>query len=93
MVEVQVDHATVVAANGTAATGLLDEDALDLLQPACDGLARAAPAPPTEPPVSPAVQVEHDPTVVWALPQLSGAHRRRRAPGLLHERDGWLGAL
>jgi len=31
MVKVQVDDAPVVAAHGTAATGLLHKDALDLL--------------------------------------------------------------
>ena len=45
--EVQVDHATVVAADRATSTGLLDEDPLDLLEAAGHRFAGAPLAAPS----------------------------------------------
>jgi hypothetical protein len=46
VVEVEVDDASVVSANGTAAAGLFDEHPLDSLKPTCNRLANAPLAAP-----------------------------------------------
>jgi hypothetical protein len=46
VVEMKVDHAPGVAADGAASTGLLDEDSLDLLESSSHRLAGAPLAAP-----------------------------------------------
>jgi hypothetical protein len=45
--EVQIDKAVVIAADGATPSGLLDEHALDLLKSASDGFPRAPLASPS----------------------------------------------
>ena len=89
MVEVQVDHAPVVAAYRAGATGLLDEDALDLLEAPGHGLTGTALAAPAVPALALAAQVEGHEPVPAADTELAGAVCGRRAAAPLHEGYGW----
>jgi hypothetical protein len=79
MMEVEVDHAPVVSADGAAAARLRHEDALDLLQSASDGLAHAALASPPALPLPSAVAMKDDEAMTPAMPQLGGAIGLRRS--------------
>jgi hypothetical protein len=50
VMEVQIDDATVITADGAASSGFFDKYALDLLKPASHGLPDAPLAPPSPPP-------------------------------------------
>jgi len=87
VVEVQVDDAAVVATDRTAPAGLLNEDALHLLEPPCYGLASAALAPPAMSPLSLPAPMKRYEAVVSADPELAGAVDRGRAAALVEEWD------
>ena len=61
VMEVEVDDAAVISADGAAASSLLHEDALELLESASDGLSDTALASPT-----PRVERELGDSVPWA---------------------------
>jgi len=88
--EMQIDHAPVISADGTATSGLLDEYVLDVLKPAGDGLADAPFASPPAVASASRVQGELADPVVLALASLDRAlsGRRGRAPDVLPPGDG-----
>ena len=88
MVEVQVDHAPVVAAYRAAAAGLLDEDALDLLEAPSHRLTGAALAAPAVPALALAAQMEGHEPVAAADTELAGAVCGRRAATPVYEGYG-----
>jgi hypothetical protein len=88
VVKVQVDHAAVVAADGTTAAGFLDEDSLDLLQASRDSLARATLAAPPVAALPLAAQMKGDEAMAPADPEVRSAVRSRR-PTALPEQGNW----
>ena len=70
MVEVEADAAAVVSANRTTATRLFDQDPLDLLMPAGDGLPDAPFTTPSEAFFSGPIAMEDHEAVPGAAPHL-----------------------
>ena len=90
--EVQVDHAAVVSADGAAAARLGHEDPLDLLEPARDSLSDAALAPPSDSSLARAVPMKHDEAVVATVAQRRCALRLGRTAAPFekrYRRFGW----
>src|SRR5690349_24866365 len=85
VMEVQIDRAAVVAADGAAAPRLLDERGPDPAVPAGHCLPYAALAAIDEP-VAPAIAVEDDEPVARAFAEHGGALRIRRASGTFDKR-------
>jgi hypothetical protein len=81
--EVQVDHAAVVTAHSATPAGLLDEYALDLLQPPGDRLTGAPLAAPAVPTLSLAAEMERHKSMPLAQPELGCAVVCWRAASLL----------
>src|SRR3954470_13013402 len=88
--EVQVDHAAVVAANRATPARLLNENPFDLLQASCDRLAGAPLAAPAISALALTQQMELNEPVAPTDAQLSGAVFGRGTPALLQERYGRL---
>jgi hypothetical protein len=86
MVEVEVDHAPVIAADGAAAARLGHKNPLDLLEAARNGLADAALAPPTGSSLPGAIAMKDHQAMTAALPQLGRATRLRRSSLLTYQR-------
>jgi hypothetical protein len=86
VVEVEVDHAAVVSADGAAATRLGDQDALDLLETPRDSLSDAALAAPTDSSLACPIAMKNDQAMTSAAPQLGGAVGLRRSPLLWDQR-------
>ena len=92
MMEVQVDDAAVVAADGAAPTCLRDKDALDLLETSRHSLTTQRLQRQRYPRLPCAVAMEHDQAMAPAVAQCRGAVSRRRTATLFEQRGrrfGW----
>jgi hypothetical protein len=91
--EVHVDDAALVAAHGAASAGLRDQDAPDLLFPACYGFPDAAAAPPHMPAAPSEAVVKNVPMALADAHVLRSFHCGSGPTRVDHVGDDWAVAL